>query len=220
MIQEDLVMDVIVDNAEIKILRFTLSRWEVNSYIVFCPRTRNSALIDVPPEAATLAQSLENTIPQYILLTHGHIDHIAGLPGLKDRVKAPLAIHPADQDRLFSPPDVLLNDSEMLQVGKIKIEVIHTPGHTAGSVCFRIGEILLSGDTLFPGGPGRTESPDDFQQITKSIAEKILVLPEDTKIFPGHGAATTLKKEKAEFALFSSRSHAPDLCGDVVWLTA
>jgi glyoxylase-like metal-dependent hydrolase (beta-lactamase superfamily II) len=79
---------------------------------------------------------------------------------------------------------------------------------------------LISGDTIFTAGPGKTRSPAAFEQIVESITEKIFVLPDDTQIYPGHGDATVLKKEKDEFAVFSSRSHNPDLCGDVLWLSS
>jgi glyoxylase-like metal-dependent hydrolase (beta-lactamase superfamily II) len=79
---------------------------------------------------------------------------------------------------------------------------------------------LISGDTIFTGGPGKTQSPSALRQIIESITSKIFVLPEDTQIYPGHGNSTILEKEKAEFAVFSSRPHDPDLCGDVVWLSS
>jgi hydroxyacylglutathione hydrolase len=211
-------VDIIVDTAALKIKRLILSRWQVNSYILICPQTGISALIDVPPEASELVKSLEGTQPAYILLTHGHIDHVTGLAGVINRVKAPLAVHPADRDRLQAAPDLLLSDNQVIQVGQIKVKVLFTPGHTPGSVCFLIGEHLISGDTLFPGGPGRTDSPADFQQIIKSLKEKIFVLPDETRVYPGHGAFTTLKKEKEEFALFASRPLNPGLYGDVAWL--
>jgi glyoxylase-like metal-dependent hydrolase (beta-lactamase superfamily II) len=105
-------------------------------------------------------------------------------------------------------------------VGKIKLQVLHTPGHTPGSVCFKVSKYLISGDTIFPGGPGKSGSPDNLKQIIKSITDKIMVLPDDTAIYPGHGEATTLNKEKQEFAVFSSRPHDPNLCGDVLWLSS
>ena len=215
---EGLIMDIIVDTADLKIRRLVLSRWRVNSYILICPKTGISALIDVPPEASELIKSLDGTQTKYILLTHGHIDHIAGLGGGISRIKAPLAIHPGDRERLEIKPGLLLQDNEVIEVGNIKVKVLFTPGHTVGSVCFLIGEHLISGDTLFPGGPGRTDSPPDFQQILKSLREKIFVLPDETQVYPGHGLFTTLKKEKVEFAVFSSRSHDPGLFGDVSWL--
>jgi len=101
----------------------------------------------------------------------------------------------------------------------VELTVIHTPGHTPGSLCFLTGKYLISGDTIFPGGPGKTDTPDDFKQIVKSISEKVFVLPDDVLVYPGHGDSTVLKKEKEEFAIFSSRPQAPDLCGHVSWLS-
>ena len=214
-------MDIIVDKKDLRIEHLELSSYATNSYIIICPQTGNSALIDVPPGARTIVKHLKGTKLQYVLLTHNHIDHIGGLRAFRDRVKAPLAVHQADNQRwLPFPPEILLNDGDVIQAGKVRIEAIYTPGHTPGSMCFRIGEYLLGGDTLFPGGPGRTISAAAFRQIVKSIAEKLFVLSDTTRVFPGHGPSTILKQEKEEFAVFSSRQHDPNLHGDVVWLTS
>ena len=111
-----------------------------------------------------------------------------------------------------------MQDGDEIVLGEIKLEVIHTPGHTLGSLCFRVGRYLISGDTIFPGGPGRTWSPNGFKQIIESITGKIMILPEDTQIYPGHGPSTVLKKEKEEFAIFTSRPLDPNLYGQVTWL--
>ena len=83
-----------------------------------------------------------------------------------------------------------------------------------------MGRYLISGDTIFPGGPGKTGTPADFKQIVKSIETRLFVLPDDTEVYPGHGDATVLDKEKKEFATFASKSHDPNLCGDVLWLSS
>jgi glyoxylase-like metal-dependent hydrolase (beta-lactamase superfamily II) len=163
---------------------------------------------------------LKGTNPKYILLTHDHFDHIGALCDLHSRLNVPLAAHPSDAKKLPSLPEVLLDDGDTVSFGNLKLEVIHTPGHTPGSVCFKAGKYLIAGDTIFPGGPGKTTSPTRFRQIVKSITEKILVLPDDTRIYPGHGDSTILEKEKGEFAIFSSRPHNPKLCGDIVWLSS
>jgi len=118
------------------------------------------------------------------------------------------------------PPGVVLNDNDTVSFGDIKLKVLHTPGHTPGSLCFFTGKYLLSGDTIFPGGPGKTKSPAHLSQIIESITKKIFVLPDDTQIYPGHGDSTILKKEKDEFAVFASRPHPANLCGDVLWLSS
>jgi hydroxyacylglutathione hydrolase len=177
-------------------------------------------LIDTPAEAGVILESLHGTRLRYILLTHNHMDHLGALGELHSRLKVPLAVQALDAGYLPVPAEKLLNDGDILSFGKLKIEVLHTPGHTPGSLCFRQGRYLMSGDTIFPGGPGRTGSPEAFQQIVKSITEKIFILPDDTRIFPGHGDDTVLKKGKDEFAIFASRRHNPGLCGDVLWLSS
>ena len=213
-------MAVVVKNDDIQIERLELGAFGTNAYVIICQQSRDSALIDAPAEASIIMERLKGTNPKYILLTHNHMDHLGALSELQSKLKVPVAIHTADATNLPLPPQMLLNDGDTVSFGKIKLEVRHTPGHTPGSLSFKTDRYLISGDTIFPGGPGKTRSPSDFRQIIKSITEKIFVLPDDTKIYPGHGDATVLKKEKDEFAIFSSRPHNPNLCGDVLWLSA
>ena len=213
-------MTVMVRDDDVQIEKLELGSFGTNAYIVICRKTRDSAVVDAPAEADTIMARLQGTNPRYILLTHNHMDHTGALAELRSRLQVPLAAHSADSGNLPLMPERLLNDGDTISLGNLKLEVLHTPGHTPGSLCFRAGKYLLSGDTIFPGGPGRTWSPGAFQQIIKSITEKILVLPDDTRIYPGHGDATVLKKEKDEIAIFVSRSHDPELCGDVLWRSA
>jgi len=213
-------MVVVAKDADIQIERLELSPFGTNAYIAICQKTRDSVLIDAPAESNTIMDSLKNTNPKYILLTHNHMDHIGALAELQARLKVPLAAHALDTRNLPSPPEILLSDSDTVSFGNLKFEVFHTPGHTPGGLCFKVGRYLISGDTIFPGGAGKTWSPADFKQIVKSITEKIFVLPDDTQIYPGHGDSTVLRKEKDEFAVFSSRPHNPDLYGDVLWLSS
>jgi len=213
-------MTIVAEDNAIQIERLELGSFGTNAYIVICQKTRDSVLIDAPAESDAIIDRLKSTRPRYILLTHNHMDHIGALAELRTRLKVPLAAHALDARNLRSPPAILLNDSDMVSFGYLKFEVLHTPGHTLGSLCFRVGCYLLSGDTIFPGGPGKTTSPTDFKQIIKSITGKIFVLPDDTQIYPGHGDSTVLKKAKDEFTVFSSRPHNPDLCGDVLWLSS
>jgi glyoxylase-like metal-dependent hydrolase (beta-lactamase superfamily II) len=163
---------------------------------------------------------LENTDPGYILLTHDHMDHTGALSALRSKLGVPLASHILDSASISPAPEISLEDSATISLGNLEFRVLHTPGHTPGSLCFLNGRYLFSGDTLFPGGPGKTGSPAAFQQIIVSLNQKIFVLPDDTQIYPGHGDITDLEKEKEAYAVFSSRQHSPDLCGDVVWLTS
>ncbi|MFC1963941.1 MBL fold metallo-hydrolase [Chloroflexota bacterium] len=210
-------MTLMAETDTLKIERLELGPWETNAYLITCKRTGDSAVVDAPAEAARIESELRNTTPRYILLTHNHGDHIGALAELRGSLGIPLAAHPLDAGRLSAPPEIVLNDGDDLELGALRLEVIHTPGHTPGSLCFRLGKYLFSGDTIFPGGPGKTGSPAAFQQIVQSITEKIFRLPDDTQVYPGHGEATVLEKEKTEFAAFSMRGHAPGLCGDVLW---
>jgi len=213
-------MAVVAKDDTLQIESLVLGPFSTNAYIVVCRKTQQSVLIDTPAEAKTILEKLKGTNPAYILLTHNHMDHLGALSELHSELKVPLAAHASDSERLPITPEILLSDADEISVGDLILEVLHTPGHTPGSICFRIGGYLLSGDTIFSGGPGKTGTPADFKQITGSLTEKIFVLPDDTRIFPGHGESTVLKKEKEEFAVFSSRSHDSNLYGDVVWLSS
>jgi glyoxylase-like metal-dependent hydrolase (beta-lactamase superfamily II) len=211
-------MTIVAEDSAIRIEKLELGPFGTNAYIVTCRKTRDSAIIDAPAEANVIIDKLKNTTPKYILLTHNHMDHIGALAQLRAELKVRLAAHASDTRPLTSPPEILLNNGDTVGLGTLKLTVLHAPGHTPGSLCFRVGSYLISGDTIFPGGPGKTNSPDDFRQIIKSITEKIFILPDATQIYPGHGDSTMLKKEKDEFAVFASRPHDPHLCGDVLWL--
>ena len=195
-------MTIVANDGIVQIERLGLGHFGTNAYIVVCQLTKDSILVDAPGEAPKVMERLKGTNPRYILITHDHWDHLDALSQLKSELKVPIGVHPADSANLPSTPEILLNDGDVVTFGNIKIEVLHTPGHTPGSICFLTGNYLLSGDTIFPGGPGKTSSPSAFEQIVESITSKIFVLPGDTQIFPGHGESTPLEKEKQQFNAF------------------
>jgi glyoxylase-like metal-dependent hydrolase (beta-lactamase superfamily II) len=213
-------MSVIVKDDSIQIERLSLGSFGTNSYLLICQKTGASAIVDAPGDAEKVIKQLDGTHPKYILMTHNHMDHIDALAALKSAFNVPLAAHEDDAGVLPVKPEQFLNDDDTISFGEIQIKVLHTPGHTPGSLCFLTDSYLISGDTIFPGGPGKTWSPEDFKKIVESLTNKIFTLPDETQVYPGHGDATVIKKEKYEFEVFSSRPHDPDLCGDVVWLSS
>ncbi len=213
-------MTIVVNDKSLQIEQLQLGPFGTNAYILICQETRESVIVDAPAEADKIISRLKDTAPRYILLTHSHMDHIGALAQLRSELKIPLAAHAANSSILSPPPEILLEDGEAIDFGKIQIAVLHTPGHTPGSLCFKTDNYLLSGDTLFPGGPGKTGTPADFAQVIKSITDKIFTLDDNTPVYPGHGEPTIIKKEKEEFKTFSSRPRDPNICGDVLWLSS
>ena len=203
-------------NKEIRVERLTLGPWESNCYVV--SSGKNGIIIDTPAEASKILEAVRGLTVGLILITHGHSDHLGALVEVKEALGAPVAVHPEDAQRLPVPPDLLLSHEQELPLGTMKLKVIHTPGHTPGSVCFLMGRHLFAGDTIFPNGPGKTNTPQNFNKIVDSLVNRVFVLPDETIIYPGHGEGTILGKEKQLFAAFNSRKRQPDLCGDVLWM--
>lgn len=213
-------MTIIVENETLRIDRLQLGSFGTNTYILTCRKTDDSVLVDAPGEAGIILENLKGTNPKYILLTHSHWDHTGALTQLRSGLGIPLAAHAADAGQLSSAPEIRLDGGDTVTFGNVRLEVLHTPGHTPGSLCFKTGDYLISGDTIFPGGPGKTDRPADFERIIESITNRIMTLDDSTRIFPGHGEATVLKKEREAFAVFSSKQHAPGMRGDVNWLSS
>jgi glyoxylase-like metal-dependent hydrolase (beta-lactamase superfamily II) len=166
-----------------------------NVYVLICS-TNESVIVDAANEAEKILAAVAGTKVRFILQTHGHSDHVQALAEVKQATGAPIAIHPDDAAMLPVPPDLLLRDGDRLRLGEHEIEVLHTPGHTPGGVCFLTGQYLFSGDTLFPGGPGNTRSSlGDFPLIIASV-RRLFALPDATEVHPGHGASTTIGREK------------------------
>jgi hydroxyacylglutathione hydrolase len=210
-------MDIIVKNSKLLVTRFSGRRW-ANAYLIICLKTGASVLIDAPGSADLLLKALRDTDLKYILMTHNHSDHIGALAKLKSTFDIPVCGNTGDASGYPVLLDKQLTDKARVVFGKLEFKVFHTPGHTPGSLCFLIDKYLFAGDTLFPGGPGYTVTPDDLETILKSIKNKLINLPADTVVFPGHGDPTVLGKETGNIKSFLSKPHKSGLCGDVVWV--
>ena len=211
-------MPVHFEDDAVRIHKTVASPYDNNAYIIVCKATNKSLIIDTPRDAAAVLAEAKDTDVVSVAITHGHGDHIEGYAEFRAGLTAPFGLHKDDADRLLPHvSEFSLEDGATIEVGNLSLKLMHTPGHTPGGVCLLLGKHLFSGDTLFPGGPGQTQTPDALKQVITSITERLFVLPDDTNVYPGHGSDTTIGASKAEYAVFTSRDHAADLSGDVLW---
>lgn len=195
--------------------RLPLGIYQANCYILFDEKTKESAVIDPGGDFPEIKKFLEDNglKVRYIIVTHGHGDHIGALRELKDYTNAVVCIHKSDNEMLKNckmnysaemgyplvemSADKMLADGEELLLGDTKLNVIHTPGHSLGGICIYCKGSLFSGDTLFASSIGRTDlAGGSMDEIINSIKSKLLTLPDDTAVYPGHGPSSTILIEK------------------------
>ncbi|MGE3073509.1 MAG: MBL fold metallo-hydrolase [Dehalococcoidia bacterium] len=191
-----------------------------NVYVVIDRSTGEAAFVDAPGEPDVNAAAAEGAgvKPSKILLTHGHFDHTPAVDALKEKYGAKLFANGIESGLKEGQLDAAVEHGDEVKVGNLKFRVLSVPGHTPGSTTYVCGKHAFVGDTLFPGGPGRSKDNEALMQEIESIKRELYALSDDTTIWPGHGAITTIGESKKEYAVFASKSHAKDLCGDVNWL--
>jgi glyoxylase-like metal-dependent hydrolase (beta-lactamase superfamily II) len=168
-----------------------------NVFVLRCRETGDAVLLDAANEHEKLLELCRRLEVRKVLETHGHWDHIQAVPAVRD---AGYDVGVTAEDASMLPSyDFVLEDSSVITVGRLRLHTIFTPGHTAGSMCFKLegSPVLFSGDTLFPGGPGATQYGGDFPTIIRSIEDRLFSqLPRETIVMPGHGLDTTIGKEQ------------------------
>jgi glyoxylase-like metal-dependent hydrolase (beta-lactamase superfamily II) len=187
------------EDDQLEIHKLVVGPYDNNVFVLRCRQTGDAVLLDAANEHEKLLELAQSLGVRRVLETHGHWDHIQAVPAMRE-AGYEVAVTALDAPRLKDVGyDVFLDDKEVVEVGRVRLDAIHTPGHTEGSICFKVAgsPILFSGDTLFPGGPGNaTFEGGDFATIIQSIDTKLFTLPPDTIVLPGHGDDTTVGTER------------------------
>jgi glyoxylase-like metal-dependent hydrolase (beta-lactamase superfamily II) len=196
--------------------KLAVGSFEANCYIVGSESSKDGMIIDPGAEAKVVLRKVKDLGLEIktIVLTHGHIDHIGALKEVKKATGAEVAIHTDEAEslqeqplsKLFGlshpappPADRLLQDGDSIDIGELHFLVLHTPGHTPGGICLMGEGVIFSGDTLFNCGVGRTDFPGgDYSQLMNSLHTKLMILPDNTIVYPGHGPETTIGTERGE----------------------
>jgi len=188
---------------KLSIVKVKLDR-EVNCYIVSDATSKEAVVIDPGQPAEKILEQAAGLTIKYILATHGHPGHVGGKDDVKAVTGGETALHSADAKQFLRSADRYLIDGDELDFGEFKVHVLHTPGHTPGSVCFVIANHAFVGDTILAGGIGRQMPETDLRRQMMSIGTKLLRLPPSTALYPGHGPATSLERELAQNPIFRS----------------
>lgn len=193
----------------------TVEPWQMNAYVLVCPASMKSVLIDPGDEPPALDALLEGTHPVAVLGTHPHPDHTGALEEMRSLLRVPVSAHPAFAGKVI---DRALADGDTIPAGEHRLKVHHAPGHTPDQLCFAIDkdDCVIVGDAIFEGGPGKTWSPEDFQITLDTLLRVILAWQDDTRCFPGHGGSFRLGDIRTAIESFIPRDHSR-FCGDATW---
>jgi len=192
----------------VEVHKVVVGPFENNVFVVRCTESGEAVLIDAANEHEQLLELCTRLGVRRVLETHGHWDHIQAVPAMRE-AGYEVAVTALDAPRLKEVGyDVFIDDAEVIEVGRLRLHAIHNPGHTEGSISFRVEgtPLLFTGDTLFPGGPGNaTFEGGDFATIIHSIDTKLFTFPAETIVLPGHGADTTIGAERPHLAEWVER---------------
>lgn len=192
-----------------------------NIYLLVDRPSGEAVFIDAPDEEACVAVAeAAGVTPRAIWLTHSHGDHTKAIDALKAKYGLRLVADPGEPWLREGQLDDPVAHGQTLRLGRHEFRVLGVPGHTPASTTFVWGRHAFVGDTLFPGGPGHSRTHENLLQEIASITTHLYALPDETVVYPGHGARTTIGESKREYAVFAAREHDPDLHGDVNWLTS
>jgi glyoxylase-like metal-dependent hydrolase (beta-lactamase superfamily II) len=190
-----------------------------NAYLVRDMGAGETLLVDMPLEERILLDAIAaDGNVRTIVATHWHPDHWMTYDPVRKATQAPVLVGAREIKIPEERIDGRLKDGDEVRVGGIGVRVLHTPGHTPGSISLHIGRALISGDTLFDGGPGKTAAKGDLETIIKSIVDRLHPLPEETVVLPGHGSTTTIGESKRQYDQYTRHPHKPGHYGDVEWL--
>jgi glyoxylase-like metal-dependent hydrolase (beta-lactamase superfamily II) len=185
------------ETSDVRIDKFVVGPYENNVFVLRDKHSGEAVLVDAANEHELLLEVSKATGVRRVLTTHGHFDHIQAVTAMRN---AGIDVGIATEDAAMLPSyDFVIPDDDVIEVGDLRLRTIHTPGHTPGSTCFLLEDhpVVLSGDTLFPGGPGNTSFENaSFDQILESIDRRLFTLPVETIVLPGHGLDTTIGTER------------------------
>jgi hydroxyacylglutathione hydrolase len=209
----------VVEDGDVRIVKVgPMGPYNNNAYIVRDLAAGESLLVDMPLEEGPLLEAItaEGGV-RTIVATHWHPDHWMTYDAVRAATSAPVLVGSQEIKIPEERIDGRLDDGAEMRVGSVRITVVHTPGHTPGSISLRVGRSVISGDTLFDGGPGKTFASGELETLLASIQARLLPLPPETVVLPGHGDNTTIAESVSGFAEYQRHPKPPGFFGDVTW---